>query len=123
MTDPHWPSLSNEPVPSELEIAAFLQTLGEMLGGDYRYHDALDRLRDCVANRRLAALAEFLKTGGLRNATPAELLGTFEYVDLRFAAAIVGEYESRGEIDLGFIEAAAQLLERAGRGRGFRHFG
>lgn len=93
-----------------------------MLTGDYRYHEALDKLRDCVANRRLAVLAEHLKQGGDQQSMPSEMLLSFPHAQLAFASAVLAEFEARGELDLGFIEAAAAILERAGRARGFRHF-
>jgi type II secretory pathway component PulF len=115
--------IAASPLPSELEIAAFFQTLGEMLAGDFRYHEALDKLRDCVTNRRLVALAEYLKQGDGQQVMPSEMLLSFPHIQLAFASGVLAECETRGELDIGFIETAAVILERAGRARGFRHFG
>lgn len=122
-TDRQAREISAAPLPSEMEIAAFFQTLGEMLASDYRYQEALDKLRDCVANRRLAALADHLKQGSDLQTTPSEMLQAFPHAQLAFASGVLAEFEARGELDVGFIEVAAAILERAGRSRGFRHFG
>jgi type II secretory pathway component PulF len=114
--------IAASPLPSEMEIAAFLQTLGEMLLGEYHYPRALETLRDRVANRRLAALADHLQHAVGSGATPSELLASFEHVELAFAAAVVADGESRGDLAMGFVEAAAAIHERAGRARGFRSF-